>query len=389
MWSFFLVILLLIMSNFNVTSQSQQTVLEPKSEFCCTNASKLIFGIVLFRHGIRNINNFNYPNDPYKDEIHWPEGFGQLTNEGKQQIYELGQFFRRRYGELLGNKYSPNKVYVRSSDVDRTLMSALACLAALFEPTDDEIWHKSINPIKWQPIPVHTVPIKLDYALWGPEDCPKFWTAHEKYQKESPEVQRIYTEYADEFAHWSEMCGKNLTTILDVFNLYHTLYIESIQNKILPDWAREAIKPNGTMEYITSFYFKMASGTKELARLQTGFLLKEIFELFAQKINSTLQPNRLLWLYSAHDYTVSSLLNSLGLFELHVPPFSASVHMELYEAGDKEHCIQIFYRKSNEENLTPMEILNYGQKCCTLERLYELYGDIIPGDHDEECGIQD
>lgn len=117
---------------------------------------------------------------------------------------------------------------MRSSDVDRTIMSALCCLAGLFPPADDEIWDESIE---WQPIPVHIVPITLDYALWGPEDCPTFWTAHAKFQTESPEVQRIYTEYADKFVYWSEMCGKNVTTILDVFNLYNTLFIENVENK--------------------------------------------------------------------------------------------------------------------------------------------------------------
>lgn len=60
----------------------------------------------------------------------------------------------------------------------------------------------------------------------------------------------------------------------------------------------------------------MAADTKELARLQSGFLLKEIFDRFAQKLNSTLQPDRSLWLYSAHDLTIMCMLNSLGLFEV-------------------------------------------------------------------------
>lgn len=41
----------------------------------------LFLSVVLqiFRHGERNIDN-TYPNDPFKDEIYWPGGFGALTN---------------------------------------------------------------------------------------------------------------------------------------------------------------------------------------------------------------------------------------------------------------------------------------------------------------------
>lgn len=38
----------------------------------------LILAQVIYRHGARNIDRI-YPNDPYKDEIHWPGGIGQLT----------------------------------------------------------------------------------------------------------------------------------------------------------------------------------------------------------------------------------------------------------------------------------------------------------------------
>lgn len=69
------------------------------------------------------------------------------------------------------------------------------------------------------------------------------------------------------------------------------------------------------MEYVATFAFAVGSNTKELAKLKCGAFIKEMIDRFYQKIISTLKPNRSLWLYSAHDFTISNLLNSLGLFE--------------------------------------------------------------------------
>lgn len=76
------------------------------------------------------------------------------------------------------------------------------------------------------------------------------------------------------------------------------------------------MEPNGTMEYIATFDYKTYADTPLLARLKSGFLLKEILEHFSKKVDSTLQPNRTLWLYSGHDITILNMLNSLGLFEV-------------------------------------------------------------------------
>lgn len=84
----------------------------------------------------------------------------------------------------------------------------------------------------------------------------------------------------------------------------------------LPEWAHDAIKPNGTMEYIVGFYHKMYADTPEMSRIESGLLIREMYERFEQKVNGTLQPNRSAWFYSAHSITISFMLNSLGLFEV-------------------------------------------------------------------------
>lgn len=57
-------------------------------------------------------------------------------------------------------------------------------------------------------------------------------------------------------------------------------------------------------------------GTCEMSRLYSGFLLREIVERFTLKSEGALKPNRTLWLYSAHDETLTGFLNLLGLFDV-------------------------------------------------------------------------
>lgn len=55
-----------------------------------------------------------------------------------------------------------------------------------------------------------------------------------------------------------------------------------------------------------------------MARLKYGVLLKEILERFVNKTESKLEPDRLMWVYSAHDTTLSGLLNIFGLFNVSI-----------------------------------------------------------------------
>lgn len=83
----------------------------------------------------------------------------------------------------------------------------------------------------------------------------------------------------------------------------------------LQDWEKEALNSNRTLEYLAAVFYRAFSYTKEMKKLEAGFLLKEIFDRFKNKSLSLLQPNRKLWIYSAHDLTIANILNALNLFE--------------------------------------------------------------------------
>jgi lysosomal acid phosphatase len=80
--------------------------------------------------------------------------FGQLTTLGIQQQYRLGKYLRNRYGSILSLNYIPSEIYVRSTNVRRTLMSAQSNLIGLYPYSD----------ISKNTIPIHTVPPDQDFV---------------------------------------------------------------------------------------------------------------------------------------------------------------------------------------------------------------------------------
>lgn len=58
-------------------------------------------------------------------------------------------------------EYSNKDIYIRSTSVDRALMSAEVNLAGLYSPNQHEQWNDNLGKI-WLPIPIHSVPRKFD-----------------------------------------------------------------------------------------------------------------------------------------------------------------------------------------------------------------------------------
>ncbi|XP_030371742.1 prostatic acid phosphatase [Scaptodrosophila lebanonensis] len=340
---------------------------------------KLKFAHVIFRHGDRMPVD-PYPTDPWNNQTFWPARWGQLTNRGKRQHYELGKWLRKRYNALLGATYDRQQIFVQSTDVDRTLMSAQSNLAGFYEPEGSDIWNEDL---KWQPIPVHTKPEKDDPVLAAKAPCSAFDYALSALQS-SPEYQAKVERYKYLFDYLSQHSGRMVETFLDINYINNTLFIETLYNKTLPEWTKK-VYGSADMTYATNFAFSVNTMTRQLARLKVGPLLKEIFNRFVDKSQGKLTPDRNMWIYSAHDTTIANVLNGLNMFQLHSPPYTACIMMEMRVDDYNNSLISIFYKNSSAEPL-PMNIPGCGVS-CPLNTLLRLYSDYLPVDWERECKL--
>uniref|UniRef100_A0ABI7ZQL0 acid phosphatase n=1 Tax=Felis catus TaxID=9685 RepID=A0ABI7ZQL0_FELCA len=308
-------------------------------------AKELKFVTLVFRHGDRSpIETF--PNDPIK-ESSWPQGFGQLTQLGMEQHYELGRYIRQRYRKFLNESYKREQVYIQSTDVDRTLMSAMTNLAGLFPPEGISIWNPSLP---WQPIPVHTISLSEDRDFI--ETLPTFTGYHTR----------------DLFGMWTKV--------------YDPLFCESVHNFTLPSWATEdtmtKLKELSELSILSVYGIHKQ---KEKSRLQGGVLVGEILN----HLKSATRPSnhRKLVMYSAHDTTVAGLQMALDVYNGILPPYASCHIMELYlENG--EYFIEMYYRNETQHEPYPLTVPGCTPS-CPLTKFAELVAPVIPQDWSTEC----
>lgn len=142
---------------------------------------------------------------------------------GKREQYELGKYLQAKYHHLIGAHYSPEKVYIVSTDEDRNLMSAQCNAAGLFPPSGDEVWNKNLM---WQPIPIHTMPLDSDILLNSFVPCPKFDNLF-RQRMESPEITSLLENNRPLVEFMQLHSGTPLEKLTDVLNLYNIIYVQN------------------------------------------------------------------------------------------------------------------------------------------------------------------
>lgn len=361
-------------------------VVAAAADVSISTSQSLIYSNVVWRHGDRSYI-MTYPNDPYKDQNIWKNGFGQLTNIGMREQYELGKFLRLTYGNLLNIEYLRDEIYIRSTDKDRTIMSAQSNLAALYPVTEDEMWNGSST--NWHPIPVHTVPELQDKLLRYPKrDCPRY-NEIMAIIRASPWFIEHEKTNSDFYKFLDEKTGSKIPyNLLNVWGIEDNLFCLKSNNYALPDWATDDVLAKlmhlNSLEMGLMFTDVEYKYRNEISRMQGGVLLKQMIENMKERIGGT--SNYSMIAYSAHDTTLTALLVTLGSYDWIQPQYASCVMVNLYQDGD-QYTVQLQYRRGN-GTVSDLDFYDCGTP-CTLEKFVQISQDLIPDDYNVECRKQE
>ncbi|KPI93945.1 PREDICTED: venom acid phosphatase Acph-1-like [Papilio xuthus] len=286
----------------------------------------LVFSI--FRHGDRTPDQEEldkYPAEEKSEKLFFPFGKKALTNKGKQRGFKVGEYLRERYDEFISQLYLPDEIKIRTTDYDRTKMTALTAMSALYPPLPPQRWNPALN---WQPVPYDTLEYQHDDLLYW-YNCPRY-TKLRNSVYELPEVKKWLEPYESFYSYLSDKTGTNITTPEDVFfldNLFQTL--ENVGVKP-PKWAQEVmpkIKEMTKIEYAIEYY------DDDLIRIASGVLLGDIVNASTLAVAGDLDQPKMR-LYSAHENNVAGLMAAARVFQPHQPKYGSTFSLELRRRND-------------------------------------------------------
>ncbi len=322
---------------------------------CAEN--KLIFAIDLIRHGDRTpIVDISTP--PYK----WQEGPGQLTSIGKKQEYQLGQEKRQLYinqyhwlPESDQNQKTQEMIYVRSSDFERTIVSAQYFLKGLYPQKVGST----------QNIIIHTVPISKDNLFFGlPGDKKlilqkKYVLTNPVYEKENKALQPYY-------AFWSKNTGFEISTLVDTIGVGDTLYVRTLHHAPMP--------PNLSAQDIQTIIgagntaIALVYATPQISIPSALPLLNSINQYLEEA--SQAHTSLKYVLLSGHDIDILSLMSALGVPLATEPPYASDISILLFETEQHQYFVQIEF---NDQILSLPAC--HAQR-CPLDKFLNVYSQI-------------
>ena len=355
-----------------------------------------------FRHGAR---------DPYAkvDPITWIDFIGvqwksqgELNSIGLRSHYLLGAATRKKYKDFLSEKFDPNEIFIISTDVNRTLVSAMANLQGIytnyttpnlteFQINKSKISNlnetyqikidEKINELKnsyiqngISVIPVHTFSKNgLQFKLNEVDTCPGI----QQYKDEAKNQEKVKTILNEFYQYTNDTYGEYIFKFMNVSwektpnylwedsNLYYICdaYIaDYISGRDMPhiknteinmeDFYNQCLKHS----YIDTYYVNYGLPPTKASYITVSPMFRTIFNYMDRRIyinehneykeiNSS-SPKYVI--YSGHDSTCGAIdvfLKAEFNISYDNPEYTTSQYFELWENNNKYYIKYLVNQK--------------------------------------------
>ncbi len=299
--------------------------------FTCTGAlaqsEEMLFAVDVIRHGDRAPIE-SIPSAPWTDPI----PLGHLSPIGMQQEFQLGEKFRDRYVKqfhLLPEHYSSETMYVRSSDIERTLISAESVLLGLYPlGTGPSVNGKPALPGSYQPIPIHTKP-RAEDSLLVVDFNPKLSSTLDQYVHDTAEWNEKNALLQPQLKRWHQLTAMKMDSLRSLIGLGDALYVYKLHDVPIPKGLTDADLKEIANE--TEWAFSATFRPHQVGDLTSHELLKVIADYFDAATQSRSKLKYVL--FSAHDTTISGLMSILRDPVDRRPPYSSDLNFALFKDG--------------------------------------------------------
>ena len=293
--------------------------------------NNLYFVFTTFRHGAR------FPfvkQDHFGNHIGSP---GALTKYGALQHIEIGQKYRERYSNFLDMNFDENQFYIRTTDVERTIISGQKQLEALFN-----------KPISRKYFDI----IRGGANFWNlycinKEDRKEL----DKYRNYCKNKRSLGVDYNQIFKNeiypilQDGYGSKSFPKLHEFCDSVYTAYFEytfgnKTDNKIGKCGSENATKMNDfCYEWYNTF-----RGWDEYAAYMFYMLYQHMFDYMYKAINGV-GPVKMVML-GGHDITVDQFMNFLSGLKIiprtHYPHYACNIVAELRKYGE-DFYLEFYY----------------------------------------------
>lgn len=306
----------------------------------------VLFAIDLIRHGDRT-PILDIPTTPHP----WPSEFGTLTPIGQDQQRELGKKVRDEYistYQILPPHYEPNSIHVRSTNFQRTILSAKSFLEGLYSKPEASV------------IPIET-PKKEHDPLLVPFSQHSINELQSLLERSGEKAKNLGQILKAQLPGWRKSTGLSLKSADEMMLLGDNLFIRNIHQIPLP----KSLKPSDieAIQNISRTILVENCSTNP-AYIQMG---RKFLKTVARSIDDAVKnkTQQKVQLYFAHDATILGITAALGARQKTVPPYASRLNF-LVKDSSRGPIVQI---SLNGNTAQPSTCKTEG---CTLAELQKI-----------------